>query len=85
MQLPNGLAGQEGLLAMPIREIRTYEFQGQIIDENTNISTSVRRSHTAGDSLVRTKTLYSSSFEIPPERKTDPGKSIAVHATQRRR
>jgi hypothetical protein len=53
--------------------LNLQEFQGQIIDDNTNISTSVRRSYTAGDSLVRTKTLYSSSFEIPPERKTDPG------------
>lgn len=49
--------------------------QGQIIDETTIVTTSVRRSYAAGDSLVRTKTLYSSSFETPPERKTDPGKS----------
>ncbi|KAF2812375.1 actin-like ATPase domain-containing protein [Mytilinidion resinicola] len=50
--------------------------KGQVIDENTHISTSVRRSYTAGDSLIRTKTLYSSSFEVPPERKTDPGVEV---------
>ncbi|OCK73988.1 actin-like ATPase domain-containing protein [Lepidopterella palustris CBS 459.81] len=47
--------------------------KGQVIDENTIISSTVTKYHEEGDSLTRRKTLYSSSFETPPQRTTEPG------------
>lgn len=47
--------------------------KGQVIDENTMVSTTSCRDYILGDSLVRAKNLYSCSFEEPPERFTDLG------------